>query len=120
MNKCIVVHEDEVAPFSKGGRDFRVLLSPSLQGASIALGTATVHPGQSTPHHSHDNSEVAWYVISGSGTITVGGREIPASRGTVVQAPAGELHWLTNTSKAQNLKCLVVFSPAGPEEAFIV
>jgi mannose-6-phosphate isomerase-like protein (cupin superfamily) len=119
MTKALVVHEEDVVPFSKDGRDFRVLLSPSKQDTKIALGTAYVHPLQSTPRHVHEDAEEAWYVMRGVGHIVVGDEIVEAQHGMVVTAPAGVPHHLENTSRMWGFECLVVFSPAGPEEAFI-
>jgi mannose-6-phosphate isomerase-like protein (cupin superfamily) len=119
VTKALVVREEDVVPFSKGGRDFRVLLSPSKQSQPFALGTAVVHPMQSTPCHTHETEYEAWYVVSGHGIVLVGDDPVAAWPGTVVVAPPGVPHQLVNGSPTDNLKCLVVFSPAGPEEAFI-
>ncbi len=121
MTKALVVREEDVAPFSKGGRDFRVLLSPRDWGVNaFSLGSADVHPMQSTPCHTHQTEFEAWYVISGHGIVLVGDDPIAAWPGTVVVAPPGVPHQLVNGSSTENFKCVVIFSLAGPEEAFIV
>jgi quercetin dioxygenase-like cupin family protein len=119
MSKIVVVREESVPPFSKGGRDFRVLLSPSKQNTKIAMGTADVYPGQSTPLHTHDTEEEAWYVLSGHGVVVLDDEIVTVAPGVVVVAPPGVPHQLVNGSEVSHFKCLVIFSPAGPEEAFI-
>ncbi len=121
---AVHVHEKDVAPFVSDEpehREFRVLLSPIKQDVSplMALGTADVWPGQSTPCHVHDAEQEAWFVLSGHGLVVVGADMIGATPGTAVVAPPGVPHQLVNLSATEHFVCVVVFTPAGPERAFM-
>lgn len=125
MRKAIVVREQEVVPFVSQPpqkREFRVMLSPLMQDKApdlVSVGTATVMPGQTTPRHSHQWEEEIWYVLSGWGNVVVGNEIISALPGTLVVAPEGVMHHLENRSVDEPFKCLVIFTPAGPEEMFL-
>lgn len=121
----IIVHEWSTTPFISEPpqqRAFRVLLSPLLQpgapaGASVS--TAEVYPNQTTPWHSHETQTEIWYVIEGNGRVRVGDVVVEARPGTVVTAPCGVPHQLVNPSAVAFLRCLVIFTPAGPEGMFL-
>ncbi len=103
-------------------RAFRVLLSPKLQDGApllVSVGTADVYPGQSTPRHTHGAEHEVWYCLSGEGLVIVGDVHTVARPGTLVVAPPGVPHQLVNPSRTEHFKCLVIFSPSGPEEMFI-
>jgi uncharacterized cupin superfamily protein len=55
---------------------------------------------RSWPYHYHLANEEAVYVLEGSGTLRLGGREVGISRGDYVALPAGEevAHQIINTS----------------------
>jgi len=55
-----------------------------------------------------------WYVVSGSGIIRVGDEEAQLRPDTIVVAPPGVEHQLTNDG-TEDLKAIWLFTPAGPE-----
>lgn len=67
-------------------------------------------PGQEQTAHAHAGSDKVYYVISGSGTFTVGSETREAAAGTAILAPAGEPHGVRNAS-AGRLEVLVFMSP---------
>ena len=124
MSTTIVVRESDLKPFLSEPpqqRAFRVLLSPlMLIGApvSAAVGTADVWPFQTTPCHTHDTETEIWFCLEGRGYVKVGDAQYEATPGTLVTAPPGVPHQLVNPSDV-HFKCLVIFTPAGPEKMFV-
>ncbi|MEX2217898.1 MAG: cupin domain-containing protein [Phycisphaerales bacterium] len=57
----------------------------------FALRQFIVEPGGHSPRHSHDYEHEV-YVVSGGGTVLLGGREHPVRAGDVVYVPADEEH----------------------------
>jgi mannose-6-phosphate isomerase-like protein (cupin superfamily) len=66
--------------------------------------------GQSQKAHAHAGSDKVYYVIEGSGSISVGDEERTAEPGTVVFAPAGEPHGVSNPGPGR-LRVLVFMAP---------
>lgn len=67
-------------------------------------------PGQAQSPHSHGGSDKIYYVIDGTARVQVGSQEREATRGTIVLAPAGALHAITNAGPGR-LVVLVVMAP---------
>ncbi len=128
MNKkdraIIAIDTDQVKPFwslPPNRRELRVLLSPKIHNTSpnLAVGMVTIPPGESGNSHFHAVEQETWYVISGSGKLKIGDEEVDLKPEMIVVAPIGMQHQIIN-SGSEPLKALFMFSPAGPEEAFIV
>jgi mannose-6-phosphate isomerase-like protein (cupin superfamily) len=102
-------------------RELKVLLSPKIHKTSplIGMGMVTIPPGESGNPHQHGTEQETWYILSGSGKLQIGKEEIPLEPEMVVVAPQGIEHQILNTGD-EPLKALFIFSPAGPEEAFLV
>ena len=56
-----------------------------------------INPGQGHVRHLHEHADELIYVISGTGTQTVGLEEFPISEGEAVYIPMGTLHSTMNT-----------------------
>jgi mannose-6-phosphate isomerase-like protein (cupin superfamily) len=67
-------------------------------------------PGQEQVGHRHADADKIYYVIDGTGRITVGDQERDVVPGTIVLAPQGELHQVRNTG-ATRLTLLVFMAP---------
>jgi quercetin dioxygenase-like cupin family protein len=67
-------------------------------------------PGQKQASHSHSGSDKIYYVLEGSGRIQIGDESREASRGTLVLAPAGVEHGVSNDG-TRRLKLLVFMAP---------
>jgi quercetin dioxygenase-like cupin family protein len=80
------------------------------QGGHMMVGLNCLEPGQTQPVHAHDGAEKFYFVLEGSGVFTVGDEEKTASDGSLVVAPAGIPHGVTNTGGVR-LSLLVVISP---------
>jgi mannose-6-phosphate isomerase-like protein (cupin superfamily) len=66
-------------------------------------------PGQSQSAHAHAGSDKVYYVLEGSGRITVDSEERPVGPGTAVLAPAGSPHAVTAGN--ERLRLLVLMAP---------
>ncbi len=102
----------------RGGRSlFRILLDEESVGAKkFALLVNEFDPGLSSSAHKHEAEEHAFYILSGSGIITVDGERIPVEPGDAVFVPPGALHQVSSTGGAP-LKYLVIYAPPGPNVA---
>jgi uncharacterized cupin superfamily protein len=72
--------------------------------------------GRSWPYHYHTGNAEAMYVLSGSGTLRLGGEEHPIEAGDFVPLPAGEdgCHRVVNDSGAP-LRYLMVSTMDEPD-----
>ena len=80
------------------------------QGEHMLVGLNCLEPGQIQKTHAHDASEKFYFVLEGSGRFTVGEEETEAAAGSLVVAPAGIPHGVTNNGSAR-LSLLVVIAP---------
>ncbi|MDF2802740.1 MAG: cupin protein [Anaerocolumna sp.] len=62
-------------------------------------------PGQKTPDHKHADIDEIFYIISGSGTLTIDGEEYSLKAQDVIYSPKGESHGFLNTG---NLNLVVL------------
>lgn len=67
-------------------------------------------PGQSIPPHTHENSELVIYVLTGSGEATIDGTNAELTEGDVVHLKGEEVFSLKN-SGASEMSCFVVIAP---------
>jgi len=115
----VIVYADQVTGWVNPPpheRTLKVLLSPSFQPVAQGLGMGMVilPPGRSSSAHSHEMQQEAWYVVSGQGRVRIGDEEAEVRSETVVVAPPGIAHQLTNDGP-DDLKAIWLFTPAGPE-----
>ncbi len=120
----IVVHANEVTGYSSPPphhRELRVLLSPAIQDVvtGLSIGMVSLPVGGAGDVHSHQEAQETWYVLSGSGRLTVGAEQVDLVPGTLVVAPPGVEHQIANPG-LEPLNVLFMYSPAGPEEAFLL
>jgi quercetin dioxygenase-like cupin family protein len=92
---------------------------PGVEGATMAImvGRADGAPnfslrqfrvegGGHTPRHSHDYEHEV-FVVSGSGTILLEGRERPIRQGDVIYVPAEEEHQFRASPEGLRFLCMV-------------
>jgi mannose-6-phosphate isomerase-like protein (cupin superfamily) len=80
------------------------------QGQHLMIGLNCLEPFQTQPVHSHAGADKFYFVLAGRGTFTVGEEQKLAESGTIVVAPAGIAHGVTNTGK-ERLSLLVAIAP---------
>ncbi|MBA2702463.1 MAG: cupin domain-containing protein [Blastocatellia bacterium] len=81
-----------------------------FQGAHLMVGLNCLEPGQTQSAHAHQGADKFYFVLEGSGTFVVGDEERQAEAGTVVTAPAGIKHGVTNSGN-ERLSLLVAIAP---------
>jgi len=69
-----------------------------------------LEPGQKQKVHAHDGEDKIYYVLEGSGTVTVGEKDAAIGKGQIVIAPAGVAHGLTNGADGR-MQVLVFMAP---------
>ena len=80
------------------------------QGEHMMVGLNCLEPGQSQKVHAHDGADKFYLVLEGRGKFTVGGEEKEADTGSLVVAPSGVPHGVTNVGDAR-LSLLVAIAP---------
>jgi len=93
-----------------------LLLEPP-DGSASYLGRAVFLPGARSPVHQHPESEELVYVLSGSGTMTLGDATLAVEKGMAVRIPAGVPHSFT-VGGEKPMEVVQVYSPGGPEQRF--
>ncbi|MEP6741205.1 MAG: cupin domain-containing protein [bacterium] len=81
-----------------------------FQGEQVMVGLNCLEPGQTQRSHAHQGADKFYFVLEGSGTFAVGDEELQAGAGTVVAAPAGIKHGVTNSGN-ERLSLLVAIAP---------
>ncbi|MFM1904955.1 MAG: Oxalate decarboxylase OxdD [Planctomycetota bacterium] len=98
----IVNHRDTVPFTTVDGSTIRELMAhrnscirqQSLAEARLAVGGATV------PHH-HAVTEEIYYILSGSGDMTLGDETRPVGPGDAIAIPPGARHTIRNTGATE-------------------
>jgi mannose-6-phosphate isomerase-like protein (cupin superfamily) len=95
------------------GRLTRVLAGPGapVEPDHFVMGHVTIYPGGEVPGHAHSQEEV-YFIISGRGTIDLGGERTPVEAGSYVAIPPMQEHALRNTAK-EDLVMLFCYAPKG-------
>lgn len=91
------------------GASMAVMVGREDGAPHFALRQFTVEPGGHTPRHRHDYEHEV-FIVSGKGTIFLGGKENPVRSGDVIYVPANEEHQFQSTERqAEPLRflCLV-------------
>jgi len=87
-----------VASVTKDGSVIRELMHPSTHKAEKqSLAEAIIPRNQSTKPHRHAASEEIYHVLTGSGTMRLGGKNFPIREGDSICIAPGEVHNVTNT-----------------------
>jgi mannose-6-phosphate isomerase-like protein (cupin superfamily) len=98
-----------------GGGTFRILIDRESSGAKyFSCLVNTMNKGVKGSEHKHD-VEHLWYILSGKGTMYIGGKAYKVGPEMAVFAPAGELHRI-DVGPDEDLTYVVVYAPPGPEQ----
>lgn len=68
-----------------------------FQGKGVQVKRIEVKPGMRFSLQKHMKRAEKWVVSEGHGTVTLGEREIPVSRGTVIEVAVEQVHRMHNT-----------------------
>ena len=80
------------------------------QGEHVMIGLNCLEPGQTQKIHAHDGADKFYFVLEGHGKFMVGDEEKEADAGTLIVAPAGIPHGVTNNASVR-LSLLVTIAP---------
>lgn len=87
----------------------------SCGAQNFSLLVNTMKAGVKAEEHSHPESEHGFYVLSGTGKLYVEGRPYKIGPGSTGYVPANVMHTVESDS-GEDLTCVVVYAPAGPEQ----
>lgn len=107
----------DVVPAEAPGHTFRVLADAATTDGAYSLTEATSPVGAGVPPHAHDDAVECFFVLDGQYRLTVGGTALVAGPGGFVLVPRSTPHQLEVIGEAEG-RAVVVFAPAGFEEAF--
>ena len=94
----------------EGSRPEKFFKTTLWQGDHVMIGLNCLEPQQTQPIHAHDGADKFYFVLTGRGTFTVGDEQQLVNTGTVVIAPAGVPHGVTNTGD-ERLSLLIAIAP---------
>lgn len=77
------------------------------EGSKLDVGLLLYAPGQTTPEHTHQDMDEVFYIVEGSGRLTIDGEEFVLKEKDIILSPRGEGHGFYNTS-SQNLIVLQI------------
>lgn len=80
------------------------------QGEQMMVGINCLEPNQKQATHAHQGADKFYFVLEGRGSFIVGDEERDAEQGSLVIAPDGISHGVTNNSTTR-LSLLVVIAP---------
>jgi quercetin dioxygenase-like cupin family protein len=81
------------------------------QSEHVMIGLNCLEPGQTQKVHAHQGADKFYFVLEGSGSFTVGADEREADAGSVIVAPSGIPHGVTNNAGGR-LSLLVTIAPS--------
>lgn len=111
------ITQADAETFSFDWGTMKWFVSPvTIPGAANSQGEVIINPGQGHVRHLHEHADELIYVISGTGTQTVGDEEFPIAEGDMVYIPMATLHSTMNTGW-RTLRLIVTYTPGGEEQA---
>lgn len=76
-----------------------------------SLAEETLERGNAVAPHHHRHTEEVYYILRGTGEMTVGRETKPVAAGDAIFIPIGQRHSLRNTG-CSNMKILLICGPA--------
>jgi mannose-6-phosphate isomerase-like protein (cupin superfamily) len=98
-----ITNLDRVQSFAtKDGSEIRELLAHRNSGIrNQSLAEARLPPGGSTTRHYHSRAEEIYYILRGTGRMTIASQSAEVARGDAIAIPPGEVHQIVNTGTEQ-------------------
>lgn len=93
-----------------GARPEKFFKSTLWEGQHVMVGLNCLEPNQTQTLHAHADADKFYFVLEGTGRFNVGDEEHEALAGSLVIAPAGISHGVTNTG-TKRLSLLVAIAP---------
>jgi mannose-6-phosphate isomerase-like protein (cupin superfamily) len=97
-----------------GIESFLLVSAISGGGGKLAVTLVEMVPGGVQPPHAHDPEQM-YYILEGTGMITVGSEREPVGSGDCIGFPSNTIHGLENTG-ATVLRYLSAASPSFTEQ----
>ena len=94
----------------EGANPEKFFKSTLWQGEHVMIGLNCLEPNQAQPVHAHAGADKLYFVLGGTGNFTVGEEVKTVEAGSVVIAPTGIPHGVTNNG-AERLSLLVAIAP---------
>ena len=108
----IVNRKDSKILHTPQGSEIRPLMDRTVSAISqCSLAEEILPPGKTVPRHHHEVLEEIYYILQGSGEMTVGDETESVSSGDAIFIPKNQVHSLTNTGD-EDMKLLLVCGPA--------
>ncbi len=86
---------EQIRPF---GIDMKVMLGAEHTGGSLSAILGEVRPGDGPPPHLHHDRDEYFFVLEGTYSLGVNGKESRIGPGTMVFVPRGTVHTFKNIS----------------------
>jgi quercetin dioxygenase-like cupin family protein len=93
-----------------GSRPEKFYKTTLWQGEHMMVGMNCLEPGQTQSVHAHDGADKFYFVLEGAGLFTVGAETKAVGSGSLVVAPSGIPHGVTNNA-SERLSLLVTIAP---------
>jgi quercetin dioxygenase-like cupin family protein len=100
------------------GDVYSVKATAAQTGGLLGFLDASVPPGGGPEPHAHNDQAETFYLLSGELEFLDGDRTFTAVAGDFVHVPAGIRHRFKNKG-THTAKMVFMFTPGGPEEAFV-
>ena len=88
---------ETISPF---GIDMKVMLGGEHTGGAFSAVIAEVKPGEGPPPHLHRDREEYFFVLEGTYSLGVNGKESTIGPGTLVFVPRGTVHTFKNVTSS--------------------
>jgi mannose-6-phosphate isomerase-like protein (cupin superfamily) len=119
MSDALVVNETDVDPVTwsdpvRGDVGFRTLFGGPTTRTDFTAGVTSLEAGGWLGHHRHEPSEI-YYVLGGTGLLTIDGAEHVVGAGTAAFVPGNSEHGIHNTGSGP-LRFFYAFAVGSFEE----
>jgi mannose-6-phosphate isomerase-like protein (cupin superfamily) len=112
----IALEEADTGVLYGGKGKFRILVDESMCGAkNYSMLLNTQPSGAVGKPHKHDRSEHSWFILEGTGTVTLGDESYRIGPNMTVYIPPGVVHGI-EADEGSTLTYVVIYSPPGPEQ----
>lgn len=94
-----------------GKRSVQIVSVRSAPDARATLTRVTLGPGETSPRHSHPESEQIWLVEAGEARLLLADGSETMAPGDVIRTPPGEVHGIENVGEVPFVYLTVTCPP---------